>query len=632
MKSDLLKHHGRRIVDCRRRSSSADPGVLLRTIITFMLASAACVAAPAAWAQHADLVARNGKLWTVDDANPSAEALAVLDGRFIYVGSNRGVEQHIGPATDVIDLDGALVTPGFYDNHVHFESTGQLLYGLNLLDVADEAGFVDRIRAVDARYAPGTWITGGDWSAYETWAEGDVAAAGRQVGSDDGYGDFFLPNRGMIDGFTADRPVLVRRFDRKVYLANGVALERAGIGTDTPDPEGIIVARDANGEPTGALFNRVTADVESTVLVRDNVRVLFDPLIPEPSRVQRIAETREAWRTMASVGVTSYCDITSDPVYVDIYRELRDAGEMTARVRVRPPLDRWPSMADLGIKVGFGDDWIRFGATKAWIDGIMGNSSARFYEPYTHDPDRRGIWRDIMFPFERSPDDPEAMQSNLERLALEADASGIQLTVHAIGDEANGYLLDMLERIITKNGERDRRFRLVHAQVMTDRDIERAGVLGIVAEMQPYHTSDDMRWMEERIGRDRSRGAYAFRRLWDAGAVVSFGSDSPGTNASRYYLNPMLGLYAAVTRMTLSGQPEGGWFPDERLTIEEAIRAYTLNTAYAGFEEQMKGSISVGKLADFVVLSDDLLTIDPRRIKDVAIVMTFVGGNLVYEQ
>ena len=598
--------------------------------VASLLATVSFAFATAGWAQPADLVARNGKLWTVDDDNPRAEALAVLDGRFVYVGSDAGVDAHIGPDTEVIDLDGAFVTPGFYDNHVHFESTGQLLYGLNLLDVSSEAAFVERIRAVDARYASGTWITGGDWSAYETWAEGDVAAAGRQAS--DGYGNLFLPNRGMIDGFTSDRPVLVRRFDRKVYLANGVALERAGISKDTPDPDGIIVGRDANGEPTGALFNPIEASVESTVLVRDNVRALFDMLIPEPSREQRIAETREAWRKMASVGVTSYCDITSDPVYIDIYRELRDAGEMTARVRYRPPLDRWEAMADLGIRVGFGDDWIRFGATKAWIDGIMGNSSARFYEPYTHDPDSRGIWRDIMFPFERSPYNPEDMQSNLERLALKADANGIQLTVHAIGDEANGYLLDMLERIIRENGERDRRFRLVHAQVMTDRDIERAGELGIVAEVQPYHTSDDMRWMEERIGKDRSRGAYAFRRLWDTGAVVSFGSDSPGTNASRYYLNPMLGLYAAVTRMTLSGQPEGGWFPNERLTAEEAIRAYTLNTAYAGYEEHIKGSITVGKLADFVVLSDDLLTMDPRGIKDVEVEATYVGGKVVFRR
>ena len=237
-----------------------------------------------------------------------------------------------------------------------------------------------------------------------------------------------------------------------------------------------------------------------------------------------------------------------------------------------------------------------------------------------------------MFPFERSPDNPEDMQSRLERLALQADANDIQLTVHAIGDEANGYLMDMLERIIEKNGEKDRRFRLVHAQVMTDRDIQRAGEMDIVAEVQPFHTSDDMRWMEERIGNERSRGAYAFRRLWDSGAVVSFGSDSPGTNASRYYLNPLLGIYAAVTRKTLSGMPEGGWFPEEKLTVEEAIQAYTLNTAYAGFEEDIKGSIEIGKLADLAVLSDDLINIPPDEIKDVTVSMTIVGGKVVFRR
>ena len=584
-----------------------------------------------AYAQEADLVLRNGVVWTVDDSNPRGAAIASLDDEIVYVGSDAGVEEYIGRGTRVVDLAGKLVMPGFNDNHVHFESTGRLLYGLNLLDVSDEAEFIERIRDVHGRYAPGTWITGGDWSAYETWAAGDVGEAGREVNPDDLYGNLFLPNKGMIDGVTGDRPVLVRRFDRKVYLANSAALELAGIGSATPDPEGIAVERSEDGEPTGALFNPVSGAVESTVLVRDNVRTLFRDLVPEPSRAQRIAETRQAWSKMASVGVTSYCDITSNPIYVDIYRELREQGLMTARVRYRPPLDKWEYMAGLGIGIGFGDEWIRFGAVKAWIDGIMGNSSARFYEPYTHNPASRGIWRDIMFPFERSPDNPEDMQSRLERLALDADNAGIQLTVHAIGDEANGYLMDMLERIIEKNGDKDRRFRLVHAQVMTDRDIRRGGQMNIVAEVQPYHTSDDMRWMEERIGRERSRGAYAFRRLWDSGAVVSFGTDSPGTNASRYFLNPMLGLYAAVTRKTLSGQPEGGWFPQEKLTIEEAIRAYTLNTAYAGFEEDIKGSLEVGKLADFLILSDNLLTMDPDGIKDVSVLMTVVGGKVVYE-
>jgi hypothetical protein len=597
--------------------------------VTFGLVSLG--ASTIAFAQEADLVLRNGVVWTVDDDNPRAEAIASVRDRIVYVGPDAGVRKYIGRNTRVVDLRGRLVVPGFNDNHVHFEGTGRLLYGLNLLDVSDERAFIARIREVHDRYAEGTWITGGDWSAYETWAEGDVAEAGREVNPDDMYGNLFLPNKRMIDSFTRDRPVLARRFDRKVYLANSAALEIAGIRKGTPDPAGIAVERDSDGEPTGALFNPVAGAVESTVLVQDNVRALFDTLIPEPSREQRIQETLRAWDQMKRVGVTSYSDVTSAPVQVDIYRELREKGQMTARVRYRPSLENWEYLAGLGIRVGFGDEWIRFGAVKAWIDGIMGNSSARFYEPYTHNPSSRGIWRDIMFPFERSPDNPEEMQSRLERLALQADNAGLQLTVHAIGDEANGYLMDMLERIIEKNGERDRRFRLVHSQVMTDRDIERGGRMGIVAEVQPFHVADDMRWMEERIGRERSRGAYAFRRLWDAGAVVSFGSDSPGTNASRYYLNPMLGLYAAVTRKTLSGQPEGGWFPQEKLTVEEAIRAYTLNTAYAAYEENLKGSISVGKLADFVVLSDNLLTMNPDGIKDVAVLTTVVGGKVVYE-
>ena len=603
----------------------------MKTIVQMAGIVLASFAAVVAVAEEADLVLRGGTVWTVDDDNPRAEAIAVVRDKIAYVGADSGVREYIGRATRVIDLDGKLVVPGFNDNHVHFEGTGRLLYGLNLLDVATERDFAARIREVHERYAPGTWITGGDWSAYETWAEGDVAEAGREVNPDDLYGNLFLPNKGMIDRFTGDRPVLARRFDRKVYLANSAALEIAGIRKGAPDPQGIAVERDADGEPTGALFNPVAGAVESTVLVKDNIRALFDPLIPEPSRQQRIQETLRAWDQMRRVGVTSYSDVTSAPIQVDIYRELREQGRMTARVRYRPPLENWEYLAGLGIRVGFGDEWIRFGAVKAWIDGIMGNSSARFYEPYTHNPSSRGIWRDIMFPFERSPDNPEDMQSRLERLALLADEAGLQLTVHAIGDEANGYLMDMLERIIEKNGERDRRFRLVHAQVMTDRDIERAGAMGIVAEVQPFHVSDDMRWMEERIGRNRSRGAYAFRRLWDVGAVVSFGSDSPGTNASRYYLNPMLGLYAAVTRKTLSGQPEGGWFPQEKLTIEEAIKAYTLNTAYAAYEDRLKGSITTGKLADFVVLSDNLLTMDPDLIKDVTVLTTVVGGKIVFE-
>tara|TARA_B100001079_G_scaffold105777_1_gene90809 strand:+ start:579 stop:2387 length:1809 start_codon:yes stop_codon:yes gene_type:complete len=583
------------------------------------------------FSQKADLVIKNGFIWTVDKNNSIHQALAISGDSIIYVGSNTETDRYIDSQTEILDLDGAMVTPGFYDNHVHFESTGRLLYGLNLLDVSTEKEFTKRIRSVNDRYAKDTWITGGDWSAYETWLEGDVSNSKRTKDKSNPYGDFFLPNKKMIDKFTRNRPVLVRRFDRKVYLANSVALKKANISKGVPDPEGIVVQRNRFGEPTGILFNPISNSVESTVLIKDSIKEYFSKIMPKISLEQKTAETIETLKKMSSVGVTSYCDVTSDISYLNIYKSLRDRGKMTARVRYRPSLDKWKSVKEIGSIVGYNDKWIRYGATKAWIDGIMGNSSARFYEPYSNDPSSKGIWRNIMFPFERSPFDAEDMQSNLERLAINADANNIQLTVHAIGDAANGYLLKMLENIINVNGIKDRRFRLVHAQVMSDNDIKRAGELKIVAEVQPFHVADDMRWMEERIGNKRSEGAYAFRRLWDAGAIISFGSDSPGTNASRYYLNPMLGIYSAVSRKTLSGAPESGWFPSERLTVEEAIRAYTFNTAYASFEDDIKGSLEVGKLADLVVLSDNLLQISPAKIKDVYVKSTIVGGKIVYQ-
>ena len=564
-------------------------------------------------AQEADLVLTNGTIWTVDHANPTAEAVAVKDGKFIYVGSNRGVQKHIRKgATEVIDLKGLFVTPGFNDNHVHFEWTGRLVFGLNLLDVHEEKPFVQKVREVHDRFAPGVWITGGQWSAYEAWGEGTVGEEGRKAKT-----DLFKPNRKMVDAFTKDRPIFIQRFDGNVFFANGKALELAGIGRDIQNPAGIIAERDRKGTPTG-------------ILTGANVRNHFQKIIPDRSWNQRLLETQAVLDRCKMFGVTSLSDM-SDPLQREIFYHLRNSDALTVRVHSRGYLDQWDKLAALRIKVGAGDEMIRLGAVKAWIDGIMGNSSARFYEPYSHISGERGRWRSIMFPW-TAANDGRDMVSNLENLAMKADSAGIQLSVHAIGDEGNGYLLDMMERMIERNGQKDRRFRLVHAQVIHPDHFKRFNGLGIVAEVQPYHCTDDMRWMEERIGHDRCVGAYAFRTLWDNGAVVCFGSDSPGTNAARYPLNPMLGLYAAVTRQTLTGEPKGGWFPDEKLTIEEAIQAYTLNSAYASFEEKIKGSITVGKLADMAVLSDNLLEIDPAKIKDVENVMTILGGNVIYRK
>ena len=563
-------------------------------------------------AEKADLVIQNAYVWTVDLSKPTAEAVAVRNNKIIFVGSNKAVQKYIDGNTNIIDAGGKLVLPGFNDNHVHFESTCRIVTGLNLLDVHQEKPFISRMRDVHERFTPGVWITGGLWSAYQAWESSSISEEGRKAKI-----DFFKPQRKMVDSFTAERPVFIQRFDRKVFFANSKALEIAGITKDRTDPPNIHVERDKRGNPTG-------------ILTGSGVQQYFNNIIPPRSWKQRVWESEAVLKRCARFGVTSLSDM-SDARQREIFYSLRNKNKLTVRIHSRGYLDQWEKMSELGIKIGSGDSMIRLGTVKAWIDGIMGNSTARFYKAYSHNSDEFGIWRKIMFPW-RSQSGGRDLQSNLEYLAIKADSAGIQLSVHAIGDAANGYLLDMMNRLNEHNGVKNRRFRLVHAQVIRPDDFKRFKNMSIIAEVQPYHCTDDMRWMEERIGHERSKGAYAFRSLWDSGAVVCFGSDSPGTNASRYPLNPMLGLYAAVTRQTLDGNPADGWFPDEKLSVEEAIQAYTLNSAYASFEENIKGSITEGKLADLVILSDNLLEIDPSKIKDVEVKTTIFNGKIIYQQ
>ena len=563
-------------------------------------------------AEKADLVIQNAYVWTVDLSKPTAEAVAVRNNKIIFVGSNKAVQKYIDGNTNIIDAGGKLVLPGFNDNHVHFESTCRIVTGLNLLDVHQEKPFISRMRDVHERFTPGVWITGGLWSAYQAWESSSISEEGRKAKI-----DFFKPQRKMVDSFTAERPVFIQRFDRKVFFANSKALEIAGITKDRTDPPNIHVERDKRGNPTG-------------ILTGSGVQQYFNNIIPPRSWKQRVWESEAVLKRCARFGVTSLSDM-SDARQREIFYYLHNENKLTVRIHSRGYLDQWEKMSELGIKIGSGDSMIRLGTVKAWIDGIMGNSTARFYKAYSHNSDEFGIWRKIMFPW-RSQSGGRDLQSNLEYLAIKADSAGIQLSVHAIGDAANGYLLDMMDRLNEHNGVKNRRFRLVHAQVIRPDDFKRFKNMSIIAEVQPYHCTDDMRWMEERIGHERSKGAYAFRSLWDSGAVVCFGSDSPGTNASRYPLNPMLGLYAAVTRQTLDGKPADGWFPDEKLSVEEAIQAYTLNSAYASFEENIKGSITEGKLADLVILSDNLLEIDPSKIKNVEVKTTIFNGKIIYQQ
>ncbi|HEU5184748.1 MAG TPA: amidohydrolase [Gemmatimonadaceae bacterium] len=557
-------------------------------------------------AQDADLIVRNARIWTGDTARPRAEAVAVRGERLIAVGSNADVDRHRSVHTRVIDAGGRFVTPGFIDDHTHFSQAGALLIGANLLDVSTAAPFATRVKEAAARMSPGAWLTGGDWGAYEDWSANSTGARGGNASR-----KRFSPDRTIIDSVSGTTPVLLNRWDRSAWLANSIALDRAGLTCARPVPGLECV----NGRATGRVADTALARVRAAIAPKT-----FD---------QRLREARAAQQHLAELGVTTIHDITP-PFQLPVYTALKERGELTVRVFARPTLDKWRSLTDAGIAPGFGDDWIRIRALKGFVDGIQGNSTARFYEPQLHSG-KRGEWRDSTNTGATSgPGSGMQPPGNMERLLFGLDSAGWWANVHAIGDHAIDTVLTIMEKVFTTNGPKERRWRIIHSQVIRDAAVAgRYKRLGIIAEVQPYHAIDDMRWMEERIG-TRARWAYAFRTFHDAGVPLLFGSDWPGTNASWYTANPMTILYAATTRQTLDGKPEGGWFPEERLDLETSLRSYTINNAWAEGEERNKGSLTAGKLADFVIIDRDLFAIPTTQIKDATVLMTVVGGRIVH--
>ena len=497
---------------------------MTRTPLAYLALALYATSASAQQALHPDMIVTGARVWTGDTLRPWTEALATRGAHIVAVGTRAQIEALAGPATKRVHADGAFVAPGFIDNHTHFERAGELLLGVNLLAVASDSAFLRAIRGARDRMPPNAWLTGGEWGAYEEWALNatgvDSAAAERR--------SRWSPRRALIDSITPNTPVLVNRWDRTEYFANRIALERAAA---TCEWEGVECR---NGQPTGKLSAQAAARVRRAM--------------PPKSLEQRLAEAHVALKDLASHGVTTIHDNTS-AAQMRVYQELERRGELTVRVYARPTLDRWDELAAAGIRHGFGNEWIRIGGLKGFVDGIMGNSTARFYEPQLHSGER-GSWRTMMT-------EPPGMLA----LLIGADSTGHWPQVHAIGDEAIDTLLDMFEHVMRVNGTRERRFRLIHTQVIRNADVaQRMARLGIIAEVQPFHAIDDMRWMEQRIGA-RSRWAYAFRTLHDAGVKLSFGSDWPGTNAAWYPAEPLLGIYAAVTRQTLDGNPIGGWYP-----------------------------------------------------------------------
>ena len=520
----------------------------------------------------ADLALTGGKVATINPRQPYAEAIAIGGQRIIAVGSGEEIKALIGKATRVIELEGKLALPGFNDAHIHFIEGGLSLLKVNLRGVTTIKEFQKRVKERASSLPARAWITGGGWD-HESLPGGT------------------MPTKEILDAIAPHNPVLLSRLDLHTYLANSKALEMAGITGDTPQPAGGEIIKDpATGEPTGILKEKA-ADLALRV-------------VPPPSPERRLAAAREALKEARRYGVTSIHDNTT-AADREVYRHLRENGELTARVyallRDRPT----------GERTGMGDELFKIGAEKGFIDGALGSSTALLFKPYADGPTTRGL--------------AQVSQAALKEAIREAHRKGMQVAWHAIGDAANRMALDAIEAALREVPRRDHRHRIEHAQVLAPADIPRFAQLSVIASMQPAHCISDMPWTEARLGAERAKWAYVFRSLLDSGARIAFGTDWPVDS-----LNPMKGLYAAVTRQSLRGEPKGGWHPEQRLTMEEALRLYTLGSAYASFEEGIKGSIEPGKLADIAILSEDLTAIDADEIKDVTVCLTMVGGTIAW--
>ncbi len=548
-------------------------------LVGWMLVAGVASAAEAPPA--AELIVHRARIWTVNPAQPEAEALAVLDGRIVAVGSERAVLAWRGARTRVVDARGRRLVPGFNDAHVHFLDGGSSLDAVQLNDATSVGEFVRRIHDYAAATPKGEWIRAGNWDETK-WSPAT------------------LPTRQQIDAVTPDNPVAVWRYDGHMLLANTRALALAGITAATADPPGGVIVRDASGEPTGAL--------------KDAATDLLERVIPAPSHAQRRRGLERALKEAAEHGVTSVQDLVVSYDTLAVFSELLRERKLTVRVYAAPPISAVEDEARLGIGRAFGSPELRLGALKTFADGSLGSRTAYFFQPFDDQPGNRGLLSADMQPL-----------SKIRGWMMRADESGLQLLTHAIGDAGISAVLDLYREIDNAHGRRDRRWRIEHAQHMAAADFTRFADLGVIASVQPYHAIDDGRWAEARIGHDRASRTYAFRTFLDNHVRLAIGTDWPVAP-----LNPMLTLYAATTRATLDGRHPDGWFPEQKLTIQESLAAYTMGSAYAEFQDDVKGSIEVGKLADFVLLGRDVLTIPATELREVQVLRTWVGGVEVY--
>jgi len=552
---------------------------MMKPIFLFLIVISLCQFA-FGQAISADLVVINANIRTMDAKRTVVRSIATLNGKIIALGSDADTRSLVGPKTKVIDAGGKTIIPGFNDAHVHFMETGYQLSSVDLRDAKSPEEFVARIKAFATKIPKGRWILGGQWD-HENWTPNN------------------LPTAALIDAATPDNPVFVNRLDGHMALANSLAMRLAKVDKSARDVAGGEIVRDPSGNPTGIFKDAASSYIERA--------------IPAASFEQKLESALAATEHAASLGITSVQDMSAG-TDIGVYQELARQGKLKTRIYGCSPLGDYKRWANTGVRHAFGSQMLRVGCLKGFADGSLGSTTAWFFEPYLDAPNSTGL---------SMPDVTTTMRSDIEN----ADKAGLQVRIHAIGDRANATILDHYAAVEKANGPADRRFSIEHAQHLRVEDIKRFGSQKVVASMQPFHIIDDGRWAWKRIDEQRLKGTYAFRTLLDTGAVLAFGSDSPVAP-----LNPILGVYGAVTRRTLDEKNPAGWLPEQKISVDESVRAFTWGSAYAEFQDKAKGTLEIGKLADFVILSADIFVIDASKINQVNVVTTVVDGKVAFDR
>ena len=583
--------------------------ILLLTVIVFLFG--ACTK-PAA-----DLVLKNGQVYTVEENMPWGSAVVITGNEIVAVlEDDNEVTKYIGPSTQVIDLKGQFVMPGFIDAHVHFAGYAAQQHDIQLMNVDDDQGLLIELQRVIDNVGPSEWITGGDWSGTIQWMQGRGELDGPKEERQ------WEPHRKTIDPISENNPCLLNSYDGDLFLANTAALSSAGL--ENGGLKGMKL--DPNGQPTGLLYkgSPAIAEIRKHVIPKSEERILN--------------EYRTGLKLMAEMGIVEFHDMFRSYKEVDRFLELQEKGELTCRVWLRPWLDLKEEMFEKGYTMGIHpktkvkDYFFRFGGFKSANDGFLGDRGAMMFEPYTDRPDYKGHYQE----YNSDSDTFGSLIGNPEvfyKHCSDAVEFGFCVDSHAIGDRGVSEVIDVLERIHQDKNTDMSMFRIIHAEIVQPREFDRLRALNLIVETNPSQIADDMRWLIDRLGPEREKLAFPFRTFLDKGIVMIFGSDIPGNAGAIFFNHPRLVLNAAVNRTDNEGEPQGGWLPHHKITMEEAIECFTLNGAYACMrEDSVRGSLKTGKLADIVVLDRNIVKNDPNDVLNMKVLMTIVDGRIVFQR